>query len=175
VSELNTELLLHDNLLSVFTDPDGDDLTFSVECNEAGLTFTMAGNELKASASSSFEGEALVTVTATDGEYEASTSFKMTAEITGISRGERNEEITYYPNPVKQVLHIKLNLKSGYTGPVSFHLINMAGMEVLGQVSDHVAGGTGSISLDLSNETGAYYILKVNAGGEYHALPVLKL
>jgi len=174
VSELNTDLVVHDNLLSVFNDPDGDDLTFSVECDQPNVTLTISGNELKVNASASFEGEANVTVSASDGEFETNTSFKMTAQITGISSGELAPEISCFPNPVDQVVHVQLNLKSVYTGKVSLSLYNMAGMELINRDVDYMSGGSGMLSLDMSGVPGAYYILKVYAGGGIYSLPIYK-
>ena len=54
VTELNSDLVVHDNLLSVFTDPDGDVLSFSVNCDEPSVVFDITDNVLKVNASSDF-------------------------------------------------------------------------------------------------------------------------
>ncbi|MCK4747578.1 MAG: hypothetical protein KAT15_11100, partial [Bacteroidales bacterium] len=72
VTELNSDLVVHDNLLSVFNDPDGDVLAYEVNCDEANLTFTVTDQVLKVNASAAFTGDVDVTVVASDGEFEAS-------------------------------------------------------------------------------------------------------
>ncbi len=77
VDELNTDLVIHDNLLTVFNDPDGDILSYTVNCDAPELTFSVANNVLKVNASAGFSGEPDVTVIASDGVSSASVSFKI--------------------------------------------------------------------------------------------------
>ncbi|MCK4750460.1 MAG: DUF362 domain-containing protein, partial [Bacteroidales bacterium] len=123
VTQLGADLVVHDNLLNVFNDPDGDILNYTVNSDQANLTFTVTDNVLKVNASVAFEGEANVTVVASDGEFEASAGFKMTSNITGI-RTNRNggEAISFYPNPFTDLVNLDLTLESGYTGMVSIQV-----------------------------------------------------
>jgi hypothetical protein len=174
IGELNTDLVVHDNLLSVFHDPDGDDLTFTVNCDEESLTFTVADHVLKVNASAAFTGEVDVTVVASDGEYEASTPFKVTSNIVGTSVDRIPKGIGCYPNPFTDLLCVDLNLESGFTGPVVVSVYNMAGMNVMTHVSGSVTGGKGALAIDLGGEPRGYYILKVETGGETHSMVLNK-
>ncbi len=167
VTELGADLVVNDNLLNVFHDPDGDILSYTVNCQQANLTFSVTDNVLKVNASASFEGESDVTVVASDGEFEASSGFKVTSNITGIhANSNGGEAISFYPNPFTDLVNLDLNLESGYSGQVSIEVYNMAGMLVSSRNSDKLTGGRGSVSIDMSGDPSGYYILKVNAGGE---------
>jgi len=78
------------------------------------------------------------------------------------------EEISCYSNPVTDLMHVKLQLESVYTGNVSVELYNMAGMSLISHDASLV-GGEGSISLDLSGQTAGYYILRVYPGSESYS------
>jgi hypothetical protein len=174
VTQLNTDLVVHDNLLDVFNDPDGDLLTYTVNCDEANLTFSVAGNVLKVNASAEFTGEVDVTVVASDGEFEASAAFKVTANIVGIPERGRSARLSCYPNPFTDLLSLDVHLESGYTGPFVVQVYNMAGMNVLTLASGRLKGGNGTLTVDMGGEPRGYYILKVEAGGETHTMVLHK-
>jgi len=174
VDELNTDLVVEDKLLEVFNDPDGDILSYSALCEESNLNFTFEGNVLKVNASAAFEGKADVTVTATDGYTEVSTTFEVSTSLVGIQGNATSGQISCYPNPVDNLLNIKLQLESAYTGNASVHLYNMAGMSVYSHYAIPLSGGEGSFNLDLSGKIAGYYILRVRAGGETYSMPINK-
>jgi hypothetical protein len=106
VGELNTDLVVHDNMEGLFNDPDGDALAYEVSCDQAALTFQIQGNDLLVQAVSAFEGNAQVTVRASDGEFETSLSFKVSSSIVGLSPDQSAEAYRFYPNPVSDILHV---------------------------------------------------------------------
>lgn len=174
IAGLGADLMVHDNLLDVFYDPDGDELAFTITCNEASLTFSVTDHVLKVSASAALEGEVDVEVAASDGEFSASTSFKITSNIVGIYGDVISGEISSFPNPFTDLLSLDLKLLSGYTGPVRIHLYNMAGLNVLSSSQHFITGGNGAVSLDMSLEPAGQYVLQVHAGNEHHSIVIHK-
>jgi len=174
ITELNTDLVVHDNLQGVFSDPDGDALTYAVECEEVSLTFGVTENALIVNASASYTGEADVTVTASDGEFEASVVFKVTTNITGISRETDEPGFHAYPNPASDLLYLDMNLASGYTGEGLVQVYNMAGTRCLIRQQARLTGGTGTVTLDLADLPAGSYIIQLSAGGGNHSLVINK-
>lgn len=174
VTELNTDLVIQDNLLMVFDDPDGDELAFTVNCDEEALAFTVTDNVLTVNASAAFDGAVEATVTASDGEFDISISFHITASITGKSEIGTDAEISCYPNPFSDLLYLDLNLASGFTGPVVIKVYNMAGMNVLTHTSWKLVGGNGELSIDLGDKPDGNYLLQIAAGAEIHSVIINK-
>jgi hypothetical protein len=158
----------------LFNDPDGDALAYEVSCDQAALTFEIQGNDLMVHAVSAFEGESQVTVLASDGEFETSLSFKVSSSIVGLSPDQSPEAFRFYPNPVSDILHVEINMISGYTGPVTVEVFNMAGKSVITHQNGRVDRGAGRISLDMSGEPAGYYILKLGAGDDLRSFPINK-
>jgi hypothetical protein len=175
VTGLNTDLVVHDNLLEVFNDPDGDLLTYTVHCDETSLAFTIEGNVLKVNASATIAGSAEVSVSASDGQYEASVSFHVSTGALGIPRRAVNGQISCYPNPSAGLLHVETNLKSDYTGPVTLTLYNLAGASVITRDAEFLNGGKGTMSLNLAELPRGQYILRLRAGEELHSRFISKL
>ncbi len=127
-------------------------------------------NVLKVKATAAFEGEADATVTASDGQTEASVTFKVSTQIVGISGNGAEEAVNCYPNPFTDLLHMDLDLPSGYSGPVMIRVYNMAGVNILTRSTDHLVGGKGSAKLNMSGNPRGHYLLQVEAGGEKHTI-----
>jgi len=174
ITEVETDLVIEDNLLDIFNDPDGDVLSYTVDCADGNLTFTVADQVLKVNATATFTGEADVTVTATDGEFDANVDFKVTHDATGIKSVFSSEELKCYPNPVTDLIHVDLNLESGYSGAFTVQVYNMAGKIVKTQSAGFVSGGTGSVSLNLGAEPHGTYLLEVSVGGTVKTLVINK-
>ncbi len=175
ITEVGTDLVIHNNLLDVFNDPDGDVLFYTIDCANYNLNFTVTENILKVNATELFTGEADVTVTATDGEYDASTGFKVTQAATGTEADLNDvEALRCFPNPFTGLLNMELNLKSGYSGQVIVQVYNMAGISVMTHTSGHISGGQGTLSIDLGGEPHGYYILEINAGGTIKSMIINK-
>jgi hypothetical protein len=174
VAELYTDLIVHENLASLFYDPDSDPLSYSVICNQTELSFTITEQVLKVHASASFEGEAEVELIASDGEFEARVSFKITSDIVGIHRNRAEEEVTCYPNPCSDLLYVNLNLKSAYTGMADVAIHDMSGKSVVSFHDIYLSGGMGSMSLEMSGVPRGMYVLKVRAGKEQQSLVLSK-
>lgn len=174
LTQLNVFIEIHENLLEVFSDPRGDGLTYTVECDQPELTFSIVWNVLRVKASAAFEGAADVRILATDGRSEASLTFKLSSAITGISGREQVEGLSCYPNPVNDKLYVDIKLVNAFTGFVDIHLYNMAGVRIQTIPSVYLMGGRGVRTLDMSALANGSYVLRIQANGEYHSLLVYK-
>ena len=174
LTRLNAFMLVHDNLLNVFTDPRGDGLTYTVDCDQPELSFSIVWNVLKVKATAAFEGAAEVTIHASDGRTEASATFTVTTTIVGISENGQNEALNSYPNPVSDKLYLDMNLTGTFTGHVNVQVFNMAGVSIKSFPSAYVLGGKGAITLDMGGLPRAYYILQVQAEGEHYSIMINK-
>jgi hypothetical protein len=173
VGELNTDLVVCENLLTVFNDPDGDPLTYTVNCPEPSLSFTVAGNILKVRASEVITGEKVVTMVATDGTFEASTTFNVTTNITSLVENASLAPLSCYPNPFTDLLQVSLNLGNG-SSDVLIQVSNIAGVTVLKQTLQSAAGRTGNITIDLAGEPCGNYLLQVTSGEENYSVVLSK-
>jgi hypothetical protein len=165
VTQLAEDLVVHENLQNVFNDPDGDSLNYTVICENTNLAFTVIEHVLKVNALATFTGETNVTVVATDGEFETSTEFKVTTNVTGI-RPESNypQILGCYPNPFTDLLNVEINLPSDQSGQVIVRVYNMAGIAVITETIGSTSGGKGTFTIDMGGEPGGYYILEIDAG-----------
>ncbi len=173
LTRLNSFQIVQDDLRDVFSDPNETGLTYTATSDQAALDFSIVMNVLKVKASAAFDGEADVSVLASDGITEASTTFKITAVIAGISGRGAAEGINCYPNPVSDHLNVELQLESSYTGKASVQLFNMAGMSLISH-NANLIGGEGFVGIDLGGQTSGYYILRIDAGAETYSFPIHK-
>ena len=171
IAETGTELVVHSNLYEVFYDPDSDTLDFSVDCDHTELTFTTGDAALKVIATEQFEGEAEVTVTAGDGEFEAIVTFRVTRSVIGTGTDRWPESpIRCYPNPYSDLLQAEVELGSGYTGAVTIQLFDLAGKQVASLQDARISGGFGSFTLEMGDQPAGHYILRLRAGEEEHSM-----
>ncbi|MFC2089499.1 sugar-binding protein [Bacteroidota bacterium] len=113
------------NLTSYFSDPDGDQLSFSVKTNDSDLSAIITQiSSLKITTTENFVGPAKVTVTASDGEYEVDLTFDVVSTV-GIALNEIQESIRIYPNPV--VDRIRFEFSSSLNGSVFVRIIGING------------------------------------------------
>ncbi len=152
------------NLEGVFEDPDGEDLTYTVSVNPAGIaSVSVEGSMIKIVRKQ--DGLATVTVTAKDYmEARASADFKI------LSRDE-SRPFDYYPNPVKDFLNIRT---SGVEAEnVSVRIASLYGSTVFDDVLPCSAFEPGRV--DMSRYAPGQYSLTVNISGkEYNNVIVKK-
>jgi len=162
ITQAETDLVIHSNLLEVFDDPDGDSLEFTVNCDDPLLTFSTEDHVLSVNADPAFSGETSVEVVASDGESQVSDQFRVSVDLTGISLEISGKgEVHCYPNPFTDILYIELNQVPGKSGSVAIHVYNLAGKRVLSYQPGHLSGPRKAVSIDLSGYPEGSYIVEV--------------
>ncbi len=156
---------------SLFTDPDGEEMTFNaaLDNTEHVTLFTDATGFILNGRS---EGQALLTLTASDAAGQTTTS-QVTVNVSdpaGISNVKDGHKVSVSPNPVKTTTTVTLDKDARN---VTYRLFDAAGKLLLNEAATDVAAGTGH-TLDLSGlATGTYY-LEVTADGKRTGMTLLK-
>lgn len=121
------------NLAAVFSDPDGDALTYTVESYDA--IFVAAQTVTSTLRVTGWaEGSSIVTVRATDadGLYVDETFNVTVLSGTGIGGNDYNGNVSVYPNPVKNELNIELG--ENWMGKVTIDIIDLAGKIAISEI-----------------------------------------
>jgi subtilisin family serine protease len=153
--------LLTLDLQDYFTDPDGEQLSYSVSLAREGIASTrLSGNTL----SFAPEGYGLteVTVTALDARKASCTaSFRLLAR-------NAYQVMDIYPNPVSDFLYIR----PGQATHVSATLFSRSGAQVLS--ANGQADPFQPLSLDVHELAAGTYTLRVEYGGQPQTLNIVK-
>lgn len=156
---------------TVFTDPDGDQMTFSAEMadNSAASIFTSeAGFILSGNA----VGDALLTLTATDANGGKTVQEVQVSVVpaTGIGSVEAGSGISVSPNPVVDRLNVVLGEAADN---VNYYVYDNAGSMVATAHADHKAAGEAQ-TIDMGACAPGVYRVKVTADGKQYNASVLK-
>lgn len=150
------------DLSGLFSDPDGEPLTISAKVSPQSLAeVSVEGDKLTVTPKA--YGLATVTVSAVDLLREkAQTSFRFLVR-------EGNSELEYYPNPVKDILHLRTGLQ-----PESLHvrIFNSAGAKMFDGTVTSSAFEPGQV--DMSSYAPGIYTLKVEKGGKNYEYSIVK-
>ncbi len=89
-------------------------------------------------------------------------------------------EVTYqavrcYPNHFRDMVYLETDLPSGYAGPATIQVCNMAGALIWSRSEDHFTGGEETLIIDLSGEPAGSYLFTVIAGEEQHTVLMSKM
>lgn len=175
ISNSETELLIHGNLMELFDDPDGDPIEFSVNCDEDLLSFTIIKNELRVKAGLEFEGERLVTLIATDGEFEASIEFGIIAQNNVIvEKTQVGPGISCYPNPFFENLHLEFESEQSIKSNATVGIYNMRGQLVHSETIELFAGSRTVKRIEMPKGSPGIYILELRTEGETYSRVINK-
>ncbi len=109
VTELGIALSVVADIETVFSDPDGDALTYETSTDDPELSLYQSGDELLMEATENFTGPSVATVTASDGALSTPTSFSVSSTV-GIDQLNIDSGLKLYPNPmVDNTIHISFN------------------------------------------------------------------
>lgn len=158
------------NLAEMFTDPDGDDISFELYVSSktiittfvSGTSVIFVGNEI---------GTATISVVATDANGASTTlTFNVNVvEPSGVEDIIIKTGVNIYPNPVVEILNVTCNFDAA---EASFALYNINGVKVIDSTSRIVNGET--ITINVGHLADGIYLLKVNANGAEATFPIVK-
>jgi hypothetical protein len=168
VTEKEKELVIVADLSTIFYDPDGDSLVYTIQYNNQELNVTIDGQVLKVVTSDSYHGETMIEITASDGQYQVSESFNITLYVSEIRSSDMNNpEITFYPNPFSDCIYIQFR-NDQYFGKLQCTIHSLSGKTLL--VKEFVRDKFDfSVKLDLNNIETGNYIIKVSQDGHFIA------
>ena len=153
-----------------FTDPDGDDLTYSLKYSVDGIvsTFISGNNAIFAGDK---VGKVYVSITATDPTGASATALLEidVTEYSGIEGVSINAKVGVYPNPVVETLYVTCDFDCE-NATYSIYGENGA---LLYNESAQVAAGSPK-AINVANLPAGVYILKVVANGGVATYPVIK-
>lgn len=156
---------------TVFTDPDGDQMTFSAEMadNSAASIFTSEAGFI---VSGNAVGDALLTLTATDANGGKTVQEVQVSVVpaTGIGSVEAGSGISVSPNPVVDRLNVVLGEAADN---VNYYVYDNAGSMVATAHADHKAAGEAQ-TIDMGACAPGVYRVKVTADGKQYNASVLK-
>ncbi|SMD34644.1 Por secretion system C-terminal sorting domain-containing protein [Reichenbachiella faecimaris] len=149
---------------NTFSDEDGDDLTLSASLADdsalpswlsfASTTSTLSGTPVKGD-----NGEISLKITATDeAENSVSTTFKLTVNFVLGANQETINDISFYPNPADQVLHLALD--ENMSGQVEFLMFNQSG-KMVRQSSLNKIYSSQVFEIDIQNLRKGIYLVKL--------------
>lgn len=145
------------SLSDFFTDPDGDEMTFTISlADEKVAAMFAAGNDVIFMGKA--VGETTATITATDANG-AQTTYQFTIKVTtavGIGNVAMDGKITVGPNPAVETVYITCNFTSEAT---TFAIYDYSGKQKYFSTEAVSAGSTKTINV--SGYTPGLYILKV--------------
>jgi hypothetical protein len=166
ILEKNKKLTIIEDFSTHFFDPDMDTLSFKVQCLSGYLHFDTDQNKLSVKADNGYAGDVLVTVTATDGQYEASLGFKIIDQTTGVSNYCLSGGINIYPNPASETLFLTLPAKTDNQS-FTVEVFSMNGARMINEKFNSPEP-KGVIRLNVSNlKTGAYMVRILLGRGNY--------
>lgn len=153
-----------------FSDPDGDELTYSISLSEEGIVTTytsstsviFAGNEL---------GTVKVSVTASDANGASATA-EFNVEVydnSGIDNISINSHVAVYPNPVVETLYVTCDFDSN---DVVYSIYGNNGSLVYSSTEAATRGGVKTINV--SNLADGLYLLKVTTDKATATYPIVK-
>ena len=155
---------------SLFTDPDEDELTYSVSVSKQGIVevYDAAGSILLYGKEF---GEVEVTVTATD-EAGAKAENKFVVEVVkevGIDSTELEGAVSVYPNPVVDKAHVTCRFDAA--AEITYRLFNANGAVVYMDT----ASDNGEVHvIDMEGFASGVYYLEITSEGETVTVAVMK-
>ena len=162
--------LMEYDIADFFSDPDGDQFTFTVSSGNTELVdvFASAGQFLVKPISG---GETTLAFTATD-SYGAVTRDTIAVRVNNVLglEEEINAGLKVYPNPVQQFAQVILSHE--WKGIITLEVIDAAGKQHVVQHAD--AGLSRDIQLDVSGLRKGFYILRATSSDQRKSIKLIK-
>lgn len=174
ITRTGSYLTVHENLNELFNDPGGKQLSFTASSEQEELDFSIVLNVLKVRASAVFEGAATVEVVASNGSTEAMTTFKASVSTLGFGTEEVVEEVRCYPNPVTDLMQVRISLGQGHDEMADIRVFALDGSQEIHHSGARLNGGQGQFTLDLNGLSPGYYLLRVDSGTRQFSTSIQK-
>lgn len=143
---------------TIFSDPDEDELTYSLSSSNEQVHVFFYGNEIKVRAAEDFAGTATITLTASDGMDQSNVTFEVSF-VVSVDLNTMDNTLSCYPNPVTTgIMTVKFS-ESG-NGEVSLNIMNLNG-QVIKQITEPKSGESFETRLDMSDIRNGLYLLEI--------------
>jgi hypothetical protein len=153
---------VNSSLSEIFQDPDGDVLLYSGSSDNEDITVEIKNDTVFVSMASDGLGDnALVTITASDGDYYVSTQFTVFIAVDNIPDLALEDYIEIWPNPAQSTVNIKITNK--ILGLVEIHITDMSG-RLLGNQYRLKTNIIENYLIDLKDMDTGIYMIQVNQG-----------
>jgi hypothetical protein len=175
ITETGTPLVIHNNIATLFYDPDGDTLEYTIECDEPLLDFAIDQHVLSVTANAGFSGDCMVKLVASDGEYQVWDIFYVSRDVTGIDIStDPGSAVRCYPNPFED--HLNIELGRDYSGirTITVDVYTMSGRKVLSRNLLGLYADRPLFELDMSEQPSGAYIIRIDTDGADSSVMILK-
>ncbi|MGC9341950.1 MAG: sugar-binding protein, partial [Bacteroidales bacterium] len=149
---------------TIFSDPDGDGLTYSLSSSSELVHVFFYGKEVRVRVDAGFSGTATITLTASDGENQESISFDVTYETVSVDLNSMDNTLNCYPNPVTSGIMTVSFTESGY-GDVNLSVLNLNG-QVIKHITEVKSYDNFETRLDLTEINKGLYLLEIKYNGK---------
>lgn len=156
------------DLSTVFSDPDGDVLTYTTKSSEESIALGFVKDGYLEFIQKA-QGETEITIIATD-PYGLSDTTSVDLELLRSKNVNESDKITVYPNPVVYLLTI--NCPASIEGETLVRIYNMGGTLVYSEKTNLDPGSTKT--LDMANFPAGVYILELVCEGEKMSTKIVK-
>lgn len=158
------------NVADLFTDPDGDELTYSWMILDETITQIYSSNNNIILLGSNI-GSTTVAVIATDPNGAQAYAMIMVevTEVSGIESVSINAQVGVYPNPVVETLYVTCDFNSY---KVNYSIYSENGSQVYNETEEAVQGVAKAINV--ANLADGIYILKVTTDEGVATYPIVK-
>lgn len=158
-------------LSAVFSDPDGDELTYSAQSSNPDAVQAFVSEDGAIEFVIKAEGKSTISLKAQDPALlEATTTFDVTVEGGSSGSGIFEAQVKAYPNPTSNILNVQCS--DDVEGEVIIRLYGMNGNLVY---SEKTAMTTGSIkTIDITAQPAGMYVLEVEHKGKRITSKVVK-
>ena len=175
IIEKEVDHVIHQDIRQLFSDPDGDNLTYTVEWDEALLSFTIVDNQLIVNASPGYNSTTDVEVVASDGDTDARVAFKVFRVATSVEGlTDTYPAFTCYPNPFSDRITIEWSGQDIRGDHLILEVYNSAGQRIMLQSIAGFDAGISRYTIDLAKESPGQYIVKLKSEKRSYSRSIYK-
>jgi hypothetical protein len=164
ISELGANETAVMDYTTLFSDPDGDALTYSISSSDDLVHVFYYGKQIRVRADAGFEGTATITLTASDGEDQESISFEVSYSSVSVDLNTLGNTLNCYPNPVTSGI-MTISFTEPGNGDVNMSILNLNG-QVIKHLTKVKSYDNFETRLDLVDINKGLYLLEIKYNGK---------